>query len=72
MQSPYRKLRIGGVDQRVAAVVSASGWGHGERKFRGQHPTPEAWKKFTDMLAEGKRHKERTGKSNEPRRRSFQ
>jgi alpha-beta hydrolase superfamily lysophospholipase len=53
----------GGVDKRVAAVISSGGWGNGERKFRGQHPTPEAWKKFTDMLAEGKRHRERTGKS---------
>lgn len=53
----------GGVDTRIAAVVSASGWGHGERKFRGQHPTPEAWAKFTAMLAEGKRHRERTGQS---------
>src|SRR5260370_27205094 len=31
----------GGVDQRVAAVVSASGWGHGERKFPRPHPRPE-------------------------------
>ena len=53
----------GGVDQRIAAVVSASGWGHGERKFRGQHPTPEAFAKFAAMLEEGKRHFERTGKS---------
>jgi pimeloyl-ACP methyl ester carboxylesterase len=53
----------GGVDQRVAAVISASGWGYGERKFRGQHPTPEAWAKFTAMLEEGKRHRARTGKS---------
>jgi pimeloyl-ACP methyl ester carboxylesterase len=53
----------GGVDPRIAAVVSASGWGHGERKFRGQHPTPEAFAKFTAMLAEGKRHRERTGTS---------
>jgi dipeptidyl aminopeptidase/acylaminoacyl peptidase len=51
----------GGVEPRIAAVVSASGWGHGERKFRGQHPTPEAWAKFTAMLEEGKRHRERTG-----------
>ena len=28
----------GGVDERVAAVVSNGGWGDGERKFRGQHP----------------------------------
>src|SRR5258708_4202293 len=53
----------GGVDQRVAAVISASGWGHGERKFRGQHPTPEAFAKFTAMLEEGKRHRARTGQS---------
>src|SRR3954463_9682383 len=44
----------GGVDERVAAVVSASGWGHGEKKFRGQHPTPEAWAKFTAMLEQGR------------------
>jgi pimeloyl-ACP methyl ester carboxylesterase len=53
----------GGADQRVAAVVSCGGWGDGERKFRGQHPTPEAWAKFANMLEEGKRHRERTGKS---------
>jgi pimeloyl-ACP methyl ester carboxylesterase len=52
-----------GVDARVGAAISSGGWGDGERKFRGQHPTPEAWKKFTDMLAEGKRHREKTGKS---------
>jgi alpha-beta hydrolase superfamily lysophospholipase len=53
----------GGVDARIAAVISTSGWGHGERKFRGQHPTPEAWAKFTTMLADGKRHREQTGRS---------
>src|SRR3984957_3196719 len=53
----------GGVDARIAAVVSASGWGHGERKFRRQHPTPEAFAKFTAMLEEGKRHRARTGQS---------
>ncbi|HEY1233843.1 MAG TPA: alpha/beta fold hydrolase, partial [Candidatus Binatia bacterium] len=52
-----------GADRRVAAVVSCGGWGNGERKFRGQHPTPEAWGKFTQMLEDGKRHRERTGKS---------
>ena len=51
----------GGVDDRVAAVISSGGWGHGERKFRGQHPGDEAWKKFTDMLARGKKHREETG-----------
>jgi hypothetical protein len=53
----------GGADSRVAAVISCGGWGDGERKFRGQHPTTEAWAKFTNMLEEGKRHRERTGKS---------
>jgi hypothetical protein len=53
----------GGADRRVAAVISCGGWGDGERKFRGQHSTPEAWAKFTAMLEEGKRHRERTGKS---------
>ncbi len=53
----------GGADRRVAAVISCGGWGNGERKFRGQHPTPEAWAKFTRMLEEGRRQRERTGKS---------
>lgn len=52
-----------GVDSRVAAVISSGGWGHGERKFRGQHATSEAWARFTAMLDEGRRHRERTGKS---------
>ena len=43
----------GGINPRIAAIISNGGWGHGERKFRGQHPTPEAWAKFTGMLAEG-------------------
>ena len=53
----------GGVNPRVAAVVSNGGWGHGERKFRGQHPTPEAWAKFTKMLEAGRAHRARTGQS---------
>ncbi len=53
----------GGTNPRIAAVVSNGGWGHGERKFRGQHRTPEAWAKFTKMLDEGKAHRARTGQS---------
>ena len=53
----------GGTNPRIAAVISNGGWGHGERKFRGQHPTPEAWAKFTEMLEEGRAHRARTGKS---------
>jgi uncharacterized protein len=53
----------GGTNARIAAVISNGGWGHGERKFRGQHPTPEAWSKFTNMLAEGRAYRARTGES---------
>ena len=52
-----------GVHDGIAAAISSGGWGDGARKFRGQHPTPEAWKKFTDMLEAGKRHREETGES---------
>jgi pimeloyl-ACP methyl ester carboxylesterase len=56
-------IYTGGADARVAAVISSGGWGDGERKFRRQHPTPEAWARFTNMLEEGRKHRERTGKS---------
>lgn len=52
-----------GVHDKIAAVVSSGGWGNGERKFRGQHASPDAWAKFTTMLEEGRRHRERTGES---------
>lgn len=53
----------GGVDKRIAAVISSGGWGDGEKKFRKQHASPEAWKRFSDMMAEGKRVREQTGRS---------
>jgi uncharacterized protein len=53
----------GGVDERVAAVISNGGWGDGERKFRGQHKSPEEWARFTRMLEEGRAHRAKTGKS---------
>jgi len=53
----------GGTDPRLAAVISNGGWGHGERKFRGQHAPPEAWAKFTAMLEEGRAYRARTGES---------
>lgn len=56
-------IYTGGADGRIAAVISSGGWGNGERKFRRQHPTPEAWARFTRILEEGRRHRERTGKS---------
>lgn len=45
-------------DPRVAAVISASGWSNGERKFRQQHSTPEAWTRFQDMLTEDARRRD--------------
>jgi hypothetical protein len=56
-------IYTGGVDSRVACVISSCGWGHGERKFRGQHPTPETWAKFTGLLEKGRRHRQETGES---------
>ena len=53
----------GAVDERVAAVISSGGWDNGERKFRGQHPTPEAWAKFSGMLESGRKHRAQTGQS---------
>jgi alpha-beta hydrolase superfamily lysophospholipase len=51
-----------GVDPRVAACISCGGWGDGEKKFRKQHESPEAWRRFTAMLEEGRR-RQRTGQS---------
>jgi pimeloyl-ACP methyl ester carboxylesterase len=56
-------IYTGGVDARVAAVISNGGWGDGERKFRGQHKSPQEWTRFTGMLKEGREHRARTGKS---------
>src|SRR3978361_1332381 len=46
------------LDARLACVSSSGGWGDGERKFRGQPPTPEAWAKFTGLLERGRKHKQ--------------
>ena len=44
-----------GVDGRIAACLSCGGWGDGVKKFKKQHSSPGAWKKFTTMMAEGRR-----------------
>ncbi|MGB5080299.1 MAG: alpha/beta fold hydrolase [Burkholderiales bacterium] len=46
-----------GVDRRIAACISSGGWGNGAKKFRRQHASPSAWRKFCAMLKEGKRRK---------------
>ena len=56
-------IYTGGIDKRFACVISSGGWGHGERKFRGQHPSKKAWLSFTSMLEESRRHRENTGVS---------
>jgi len=53
----------GGVDERVAAVISSGGWGHGGRKFQWQHRAPGEFERFKQMLEEGRRHRELTGES---------
>ncbi len=53
----------GGVDKRIAAVISSGGWGDGVKKFRKQHASPEAWKRFTEMMERGKRVRAETGQS---------
>src|SRR5262244_1093660 len=56
-------IYTGGVDTRVGAVISNGGWGDGERKFRGQHKSPQEWARFTNMLKDGREHRAKTGKS---------
>jgi dipeptidyl aminopeptidase/acylaminoacyl peptidase len=52
-----------GVDSRFAACISSGGWGDGEKKFRRQHASPEAWRRFASMLEDGRRRREATGES---------
>jgi alpha-beta hydrolase superfamily lysophospholipase len=47
-----------GVEPRIAACISTGGWGHGEKKFRKQHPG-EAWGRFTAMMQRGREMKKR-------------
>jgi alpha-beta hydrolase superfamily lysophospholipase len=44
----------GGVDPRVAAVISSGGWGDGVTKFRDQHSGPGEWDRFLAMLERGR------------------
>jgi dipeptidyl aminopeptidase/acylaminoacyl peptidase len=50
-----------GTDPRVAACISASGWGNGALKFEGQHGAD--FPRFLQMLEEGRAYKQRTGRS---------
>src|SRR6266480_517592 len=44
-----------GTNARIAACISSGGWGHGEKKFRKQHASPAAWKRFSAMMHDGRR-----------------
>ena len=56
-----------GVEPRVAACISSGGWGDGQKKFREQHASPQAWQRFSAMLEEGRRWKIRGEKMMVPR-----
>lgn len=56
-----------GVDARIAACISSGGWGNGEKKFRKQHESPEAWQRFSAMLEEGRRRAQRGERMMVPR-----
>jgi uncharacterized protein len=53
----------GGVDKRIAAVISSGGWGDGLTKFQLQHSKPGAWEKFTNTLERGREQRAKTGVS---------
>lgn len=53
----------GGVDKRIAAVISSGGWGDGHTKFQLQHSKPGAWDKFSATLERGRELRAKTGES---------
>ena len=56
-----------GTDARIAACISSGGWGHGGKKFRKQHASPEAWQRFSAMMDEGRRRSQRGERMMVPR-----
>jgi len=56
-----------GVDPRIAACISSGGWGDGEKKFRRQHESPEAWARFSGMLERGREMRKKGGSMKVPR-----
>src|SRR5229473_3557770 len=55
--------RIGVIGSSFGGAVAVYAGGVDERKFRGQHKSPQDWERFTAMLKEGREHRIRTGKS---------
>src|SRR5205814_47418 len=56
-----------GTEPRFAVCISSGGWGHGEKKFRRQHASPEAWQRFSAMMEEGRRRRQRGERMMVPR-----
>jgi dipeptidyl aminopeptidase/acylaminoacyl peptidase len=56
-----------GTDPRIGACISSGGWGNGEKKFRRQHASPEAWQRFSAMMEEGGRRRQRGERMMVPR-----
>ena len=56
-----------GTDARFAACISSGGWGDGAKKFRKQHESPEAWKRFSSMMEEGRRRAQKGSRMMVPR-----
>lgn len=53
----------GGIDRRIAAVISSGGWGDGYTKFKLQHSKPGAWEKFIGTVERGRELRAKTGES---------
>jgi hypothetical protein len=53
----------GGIDPRLAAVISSGGWGDGQTKFEVQHSKPGAWKRFSETLERGRAQRAKSGES---------
>jgi uncharacterized protein len=50
-------VHAAGIDKRIAGVIAQGGWANGERMFRKLHATPDAWRKFSDILTRGRARK---------------
>jgi len=50
-----------GIDKAVGAVIAQGGWANGERMFRCLHSSDDAWRRFNELLARGRAHRQNTG-----------
>ncbi len=47
------------MDERIGACIAVGGYGDGAAKFRKQHASPEAWRTFMDLMADGRKRRAR-------------